>query len=145
MYSGLYAAVGAMCNTDEEAQQAQFPVIMLLVVPIIMFVTNVIENPDSAARRGPVPVPALQPILMWARVAGGGVPAWQIALSFVAHGGRDPRDRLGRGADLQGRDPDGREAADAARAVEVGAGGVEPPPSTKREAAGPGNRAGRFP
>ena len=25
MYSGLYAAVGAMCNTDEEAQQAQFP------------------------------------------------------------------------------------------------------------------------
>jgi len=27
--------------------------------------------------------PLFTPILMWARVAGGGVPAWQIALSFA--------------------------------------------------------------
>ncbi|MGY8776728.1 MAG: ABC transporter permease, partial [Longimicrobiales bacterium] len=36
MYSGLYAAVGAMCNSDEEAQQAQWPIIMLLIIPIVM-------------------------------------------------------------------------------------------------------------
>jgi ABC-2 type transport system permease protein len=82
MYSGLYAAVGAMCNTDEEAQQAQFPIIMLLVVPIVM-VMSVIENPMSPLSTGLSLFPLFTPILMWARVAGGGVPGWQIALSIV--------------------------------------------------------------
>jgi ABC-2 type transport system permease protein len=82
MYSGIYAAVGAMCNSDEEAQQAQWPVVMLLIVPIIM-VTNVIEDPHSAMATGLSLFPLFTPILMWGRISGGGVPAWEIALSFV--------------------------------------------------------------
>jgi len=82
MYSALYAAVGAMCNSDEEAQQAQWPIIMLLIIPILM-VTNVIENPSSTIAITLSLVPLFSPILMWGRVAGGGVPAWQIGLSFV--------------------------------------------------------------
>ena len=82
MYASLYAAIGAMCNSDEEAQQAQFPVIMLLIVPILM-VTTVIEDPMSPMATGLSLVPLFSPILMWGRVAGGGVPAWQIVLSFV--------------------------------------------------------------
>ena len=82
MYSGLYAAVGAMCNSDEEAQQAQWPIMMLLIIPIVM-VTNVIENPSSTIAITLSLVPLFSPILMWGRVAGGGVPAWQIGLSFV--------------------------------------------------------------
>ncbi|HSG07394.1 MAG TPA: ABC transporter permease [Longimicrobiales bacterium] len=86
MFSGLYAAVGAMCNTDEEAQQAQFPVIMLLIVPIL-FVMNVIQNPSTPLSVGLSLFPFFTPVLMWARVAGGGAPAWQIAVSFVLMGG----------------------------------------------------------
>ena len=82
MYSGLYAAVGAMCNSDEEAQQAQWPIMMLLIIPIVM-VTNVIGNPNSTMAITLSLVPLFSPILMWGRVAGGGVPAWQIGLSFV--------------------------------------------------------------
>jgi ABC-2 type transport system permease protein len=82
MYSGLYAAVGAMCNSDEEAQQAQWPIIMLLIIPIVM-VTNVIENPSSTMAVTLSLVPLFSPILMWGRVVGGGVPAWQVGLSFV--------------------------------------------------------------
>lgn len=82
MYASLYAAIGAMCNSDEEAQQAQFPVIMLLIVPILM-VTTVIEDPMSPMATGLSLVPLFSPILMWGRVAGGGVPAWQIVLSFI--------------------------------------------------------------
>ena len=82
MYSGLYAAVGAMCNTDEEAQQAQFPMIILLVVPILM-VMNVIEDPNTPMATSLSLFPLFTPILMWGRVAGGGVPAWQVGLSFV--------------------------------------------------------------
>ena len=82
MFSGLYAAVGAMCNTDEEAQQAQFPVMFLVVVPIL-FVMRVIQSPGSALSAGLSLFPFFSPILMFARVAGGGAPAWQVALSFV--------------------------------------------------------------
>jgi ABC-2 type transport system permease protein len=82
MYSGIYAAVGAMCNTDEEANQAQFPVVMLLVGPILM-VMPVIQDPSATWATAVSLFPLFSPILMWARVAGGGVPAWQIGLSFV--------------------------------------------------------------
>jgi ABC-2 type transport system permease protein len=82
MYSGLYAAVGAMCNTDEEAQQAQLPLVMFLVIPIL-FVMNVIENPMTPLATGLSLFPLFTPILMWARIAGGGVPGWQVVLSFV--------------------------------------------------------------
>ncbi len=82
IYAGLYAALGAMCSSDEEAQQAQFPVMMLLIVPIVI-VTSVIENPGSAMAVTMSLIPFFSPILMWGRVAGGGVPIWQIGLSFV--------------------------------------------------------------
>ena len=85
IYSGLYAAVGAMCSTDEEAQQAQAPVMMFLVVPIL-FVMQAIQDPLAPLVTGLSLFPLFSPVLMWARVAGGGVPGWQIGLSFVLMG-----------------------------------------------------------
>jgi ABC-2 type transport system permease protein len=82
MFSGLYAAVGAMCSTDEEAQQAQFPLAFLVIVPIVL-VLPVIESPMSPMATWLSLFPLFTPILMWGRVAGGGVPAWQVGLSFV--------------------------------------------------------------
>jgi ABC-2 type transport system permease protein len=82
MYSGFYAAVGAMCSTDEEAQQAQFPLVMLLVVPILM-VMPVIQSPMTPMATGLSLFPLFSPILMWTRVASASVPVWQVALSFV--------------------------------------------------------------
>jgi ABC-2 type transport system permease protein len=86
IYSGLYAAVGAMCSTDEDAQQAQLPLVMFIVAPIV-FVVHVIENPSTSLSVGLSLFPLFSPILMWARVAGGAVPAWQIALSFLLMAG----------------------------------------------------------
>lgn len=85
MYSGLYAAVGAMCSTEEEAQQAQFPVMMFLIVPIL-FVMQAIQDPLAPLVTGLSLFPLFTPVLMWARVAGGGVPGWQVGLSFVLMG-----------------------------------------------------------
>jgi len=82
MYSGLYASVGAMVSTDEEAQQAQFPLVMFLIVPIVL-VMWVIQHPGTPAAIALSLFPLFTPILMWARVAGGGVPGWQVGLSFV--------------------------------------------------------------
>jgi ABC-2 type transport system permease protein len=82
IYSGLYAAVGATCNTDEEAQQAQMPVVMLLVVPII-FVTQVIQDPQATLSVALSFIPFFTPILMFARAAVGGASALEVALSMV--------------------------------------------------------------
>lgn len=85
MYSGLYAAVGAMCSTDEEAQQAQLPLVFFLIAPIAL-VLPAIENPSAGLSVASSLFPLFSPILMWARIAGGFVPAWQVVLSFVLMG-----------------------------------------------------------
>ncbi|HSH75725.1 MAG TPA: ABC transporter permease [Longimicrobiales bacterium] len=85
MYSGLYAAVGAMCSTDEQAQQAQLPLIIVLILPILL-VLPVIERPTSAMAEGLSLFPLFTPFLMWARVATGGAPGWQVALSLALMG-----------------------------------------------------------
>jgi len=85
IYSGMYAAVGAMCSTDEEAQQAQAPVMMFLIVPIL-FVMQAIQDPLAPLVTGLSLFPLFSPVLMWARVAGGGVPGWQVGLSFLLMG-----------------------------------------------------------
>jgi len=83
MFAGLYAAVGAMCSSDDEAQQAQIPVMVFLIVPDLM-ITTVIRDPHSALSTGLSLFPLFSPILMWGRITGGGgVPASQIALSFA--------------------------------------------------------------
>jgi ABC-2 type transport system permease protein len=46
-------------------------------------VLPVIENPMTSMATWLSLFPLFTPILMWGRVAGGGVPAWQIGLSFA--------------------------------------------------------------
>ncbi len=85
IFAGLYAAVGAMCNTDEEAQQAQFPVMLLVIVPILL-VMQTIQSPGTTLSVSLSLFPFFSPILMFARVSIGAAPAWQILLSFVLMG-----------------------------------------------------------
>ncbi len=82
IFSGMYAAVGAMCNSDEEVQQAQIPVIFLIITPV-MFLVPVIEDPTGTLAVALSLFPFFSPILMWPRIVASAAPAWQIALSFV--------------------------------------------------------------
>jgi ABC-2 type transport system permease protein len=82
IYSALYAAVGAMCNSEDEAQQAQFPFMLLILTPVFTLV-GVIESPSSTASVVLSLVPFFSPFLMFARAAGGAAPAWQVGLSVV--------------------------------------------------------------
>jgi ABC-2 type transport system permease protein len=82
LYSGLYAALGAAVNSDQEAQQLQFFVTMPLIIPIIIM-TMVIRQPDSTTALWLSMVPFFSPILMTVRIAMHTPPAWQIALSIV--------------------------------------------------------------
>lgn len=82
LYASLFAAVGAMCNTEEEAQQANFPVMMLLIIPFMLQMFSLGGDPfawmDWAAL-----FPFFSPILMFPRAASGSVEWWMVALSLV--------------------------------------------------------------
>ncbi|MDE0356534.1 MAG: ABC transporter permease [Gammaproteobacteria bacterium] len=82
LYASLFAAVGAMCATEEEAGHAQFPVIMLLIIPLIL--------QSATLGGGTMPwmdwvalFPFFSPIMMFPRALQGAVPWWMTGLSLV--------------------------------------------------------------
>jgi ABC-2 type transport system permease protein len=83
LYSSLYAAVGAMANTDQEAQQAQAPLVVLMVVPAVIL-PGVLENPESTMAVWTSIVPFFAPVLMFARAVTGAASGVEITLSLAA-------------------------------------------------------------
>jgi ABC-2 type transport system permease protein len=81
-YSTLFAGIGAVCNTDQEAQQLQTPVVMCLAFTIIIPMA-VMQNPDGAFATVCSMIPFFAPILMVMRINILMPPAWQIALSIA--------------------------------------------------------------
>lgn len=67
LFSTLYAAFGAISNTDQEAQQASFPIVILLIIPLIMM-TFIVKNPQSTVSVIMSIIPFFSPILMFARI-----------------------------------------------------------------------------
>ncbi|MDH3222139.1 MAG: ABC transporter permease [Gemmatimonadota bacterium] len=82
LYSSLFAAVGAICTREEEAQQVQFPIIMLLVFPLILQ-TSTLEGNGFPWLDWAAVFPFFSPILMFPRAVAGLVPGWMVALSIV--------------------------------------------------------------
>jgi ABC-2 type transport system permease protein len=82
LYSTLYALVGSTVSSEEEAQQAQIPVTILLVVPMVIF-NMIIANPTSNASIALSMVPFFAPTLMMMRIAVVNPPMWQILLSMA--------------------------------------------------------------
>jgi len=82
LYSTIYAGIGAMVNSDQEAQQLLLPVSLLIVVPIVMIV-YVIGNPSSDTSVMMSLVPFFAPILMLTRIIVEMPPWWQILLCIA--------------------------------------------------------------
>ena len=81
LFSSLYAAVAAMCSSDEEAQQTQMPITMLLVVPMLVLVP-IMEDPNGPLGTWLSLVPFFSPILMFPRFMAG-APLWQVGASLL--------------------------------------------------------------
>jgi len=79
LYASLYAAVGAMVSSDQEAQQAQMPVTMLIIAAVVLF-NIILRDPNSPTSIVLSMVPFFAPILMLLRIALQTPPLWQIAL-----------------------------------------------------------------
>ena len=81
-YSTLFAGIGAVCNTDQEAQQLQTPVVMCLAFTIVIPMA-VMQNPDGTFATVCSMIPFFAPILMFMRINILMPPVWQIALSVA--------------------------------------------------------------
>jgi ABC-2 type transport system permease protein len=82
LFATLYAIVGAIVSSEEDAQQVQFPVTMLIVVPMMIFGV-VMSNPNSTSSIVLSLVPFFAPTLMMLRISVTNPPVWQIILSML--------------------------------------------------------------
>ena len=112
LYASLFAAVGAMCATEEEAGHAQFPVIMLLVIPLIL--------QSATLGGGSMPwmdwvalFPFFSPIMMFPRAVAGSRALVDDGAFARLHGRRRGGHVVGGGPDLPRRDSHAGEAAHA--------------------------------
>jgi ABC-2 type transport system permease protein len=82
LYASLFAAVGAMVNSQEDIQQAATPV-MLLLVSSALFISPIMANPGSALARTMSMIPFSAPILMPLRMTLVPVPWWEVVGSIA--------------------------------------------------------------
>lgn len=81
LFATLYAMVGSMVSSEEDAQQVQFPVTMLIVMPMIIFWV-VMKDPNGPTAVTLSLIPFFAPTLMMLRIAMIQPPLWQVLLSM---------------------------------------------------------------
>ncbi len=82
LFATLYAALGAMVNSDQDAQQLQFPVIILIIMAFF-FAFHIIKNPTSGLSQIVSMIPFFSPITMFTRISVQAPPFSEILLSIV--------------------------------------------------------------
>jgi ABC-2 type transport system permease protein len=85
LYSSIYAAVGATVNSEQEAQQALAP-ILVLIVASALFIQPVMLNPTSTLARVASMLPFSAPIIMPLRMSLVPIPPWEMAVAIVGLG-----------------------------------------------------------
>jgi len=78
----MYASVGAIASTEQEASQLQLPVTLLVIIPILV-IPVVLEAPASTASVALSLVPFFTPVLLIARYVLGAVSPWEIPVAFA--------------------------------------------------------------
>ncbi len=82
IYSTLYATIGSIATTNQEAQQLIFPAMMPLIIGFFMSMVAV-ENPDSTMSKVASLIPFTSPLVMPIRVVGGSASTAEIALAIA--------------------------------------------------------------
>ncbi len=83
LYAALFALVGSIASSEQEAQQAQTPVLMLLVSSIALLQTA-LQEPNGTVATALSMIPFSAPIMMPLRLGLADVPSRQIVASVGA-------------------------------------------------------------
>ena len=82
LYAGLFAAVGAMVEQQQDTQGLVLPVMMPIILSIV-FIQPVLESPHSPLAVVLSLIPLTSPIPMVVRLAVTEIPFWEVLLSFT--------------------------------------------------------------
>ncbi|MGC2697985.1 MAG: ABC transporter permease [Candidatus Angelobacter sp.] len=83
LYSTLCAAVGSMVNSEQEAQQMQFLVMMPMILSVV-FIVSIFQHPNSPIAIFGSLFPFTAPLVMFSRISmQPDIPWWQIAISIA--------------------------------------------------------------
>ena len=82
LFAALYAIVGAMVSSEQEAQQAQQPLMLLILSPLLLL-QPILLNPMTRLAEVASWVPFTAPVIMPLRLSLVPVPASQVALSLA--------------------------------------------------------------
>jgi ABC-2 type transport system permease protein len=82
LYSGVFAAAGALVTSEQDVQQVLIPALLPIVLPILVL-PAAMQTPDATWVVAMSLFPFFSPILMPMRIAASHVPMWQSALAVV--------------------------------------------------------------
>jgi ABC-2 type transport system permease protein len=82
LYSGVFAAAGALVTSEQDVQQVLIPALMPIILPILVL-PAAMQTPDAPWVVAMSLFPFFSPILMPMRIAASHVPLWQSALAVV--------------------------------------------------------------
>lgn len=82
LYSGVFAAAGAMVTSEQDIQQVLIPALIPIVLPILVL-PAAMQTPDATWVVVMSLIPFFSPILMPMRVAASHVPLWQSLLAVA--------------------------------------------------------------
>lgn len=81
-YAALYAGIGAMVSSEQEAQQVQSPLVMLLIIPVVC-VQLVTNDPRGGIAEVLTMIPFSSPVLMPMRWLLGGATVGDLVVSLA--------------------------------------------------------------
>lgn len=82
LFSTIFAAIGAMFSSEEDAQQMVVVAQLIVATPLFLFLP-VLSNPSSTLATTLSLIPFLGSTLMYLRIVTETPPGWQIALSIA--------------------------------------------------------------
>lgn len=83
MYAFAFAAAGALVSRMEDASGVIMPITSFVIVGYVVGITVLPSDPGNSFAEVLSMIPLFAPTLMPMRLAMGGVPAWEAALSLV--------------------------------------------------------------
>jgi ABC-2 type transport system permease protein len=82
LFASLYAILGAMVTSEQEAQQAMMPLMLIVLSPLFLL-QAVLLNPATQVARVAAMIPFAAPVLMPLRLSLIPVPASEVAVSLI--------------------------------------------------------------
>ncbi len=82
LYAGIYIGVGALFDSEQEAQQAIQIITFIAIIPMVLW-TVVIENPNSPLVNGLSYFPLVTPFFMMIKIAVGETTLLQVILTIL--------------------------------------------------------------